>query len=293
MLTPHRRTGATLVELLVALVIFGLVGTTLLRTLVLTAHWLERTNVTADQRGQVDAAALVARTLLQAASPADGDILRASDTAVVFRAAIARGVACRIAGHSVWIPTDSLSSGITLGANDDAPQPGDSLAVFDEHLNSAAVDDRWTKHLVTAVSTSPGGCVGGPLADSLADATTPAWRLDVAPALTAVQVGAPAHVLRYRRLALYASLGVWALGLAETGTSGLWGLIQPVASPLLSPSTGPGLQFAWRDTLGGAALVNPAGAGLTVRAPPRVPLRGAAPAPVDSLGTTLVLRNAR
>lgn len=293
MLNTHHRPGATLVELVVALALFGLIGTTLLRTLVATAHWLERTTVTADQRGQVDAAALIARALLQGSSPADGDLLRAADTAVVFRAAIARGVVCRVVGASAWIPTDTLSSGMTLGAQDDAPQAGDTLVAFDESFSVAAADDRWTRHVIVGVSTTPGGCVGGPLADSVADAATRSWRFDLAPPLSPAQVGAPAHVLRHRRLALYSSLGDWALGLSEVGTSGAWSLIQPVASPLLGPGVAGGLQLTWLDTLGASALVNPAGAVLKVRAPTRVPLRGAGAAQVDSLGTALYLRNAR
>lgn len=298
MLTPHhassRRGGATLTELLVALSIFGLVATTCLSLLATSARAFERTTLTSDQRAQLAGAALVTSALLAGLSPSDGDVIAASDTAVRFWGTVASGISCRISGNDTWVPQGALATQVALGAASTMPQSGDILAAWDEGPTSSTSDDGWTRHRVLNVSTPTGGCVGGPIARSLADAAVDTWRLEVAPPIDTLRVGAPLHILRAQRLALYSSAGDWSLGHSETTPMGPWATIQPAAGPLTPPSAPTqGLEMQWLDTLGSSSLAAPHALQVRVRAPMRHLMRTATGlrSPVDSHYRFLALHN--
>lgn len=292
-----RRRGTTLVELVVALMAFGLVAAVGVRALQLTSRWYERFSLFVERRAQLDAARHLLVTLPVAASPADSDLAITTDSTLTWSATVASAVICEGAGTSAVVPRTPLHSGVDLSAWATAPQVGDTLLVLDDGPSVSPVDDRWRRHGVTGVHAATGGCVGGPLADSVTDAAAPAWQLDLATPLGAGDVGAPARLVRWQRLALYrASTGEGQLGFADVGASG-WSVIQPVAGPLVPPgAAAPGLDLRWLDS-----LLAPAGRGATlvrgtIRAPTRRPLRraGAPPAgSVDSLGIIIALRNRR
>lgn len=295
MLRPRPpRTGATLIELVVALTVFGFIATTCLASLSTAARSYERATLTTDQRTQLAAATQVSNALLAGVSPADGDIIAATDTAVRYWGTIASGVACRIAGADLWIPHGALATQTTLGAAASTPQPGDMAVVWDEGPSPLPSDDNWTRHRVLAASTSAGGCVGGPLAHPVRDASATAWRLNLAPPIDTLRTGAPLHLLRAQRLALYNSAGEWSLGYSETTPAGPWSVIQPAAGPLGPPTApGQGLALIWVDSTGLPNSTQSAALQVTLRAPTRVTLRTPTgpSAPTDSARRFLALHN--
>ncbi len=294
------RAGSTLPELLVALTIWGVLGTAFLRTVHQTLRFLNDQTVLTEQRAQLEAAGHVSAALLADASPIDGDLIAVFDTAAVFRATIGTTVACRTTGATVEIPPLSLASGIPLSAFTDQPKAGDLVARFDQGPLASAIDDHWAIHSIVAIHSLTGACTTTPFADPMADAARTGWALDLTPAPPPTLSATPLRLLRPLRLALYHSAPAWMLGHTEwNATSAAWNLIQPVAGALTGGAGTPlGIQWTWHDTLGAIAAMPNQVAVLdaTFRAPTRRPLR--APGHrlgvrVDSLGMTLAFRNRR
>ncbi|MGQ0648611.1 MAG: PulJ/GspJ family protein [Gemmatimonadaceae bacterium] len=290
----RRRRGTSLVELVVALTAFGVVASASLRALQSTTRWYERSTLVTEQHAQMDAARQLLTGLPAAMSPRDGDLLVATDSAVVWQATVGIAAICVDAGTSAVVPRSPLSSGVALSSFVSTPQPGDALLVFDDGPTTAPSDDRWERHTITAIHTVTGGCVGGPLADPITDVGTPSWRLDVIPALGG-SAGAPTRIVRGQRLALYASAGEWMLGFSESNGVTSWTTIQPAAGPLSRAApTGSGVELHWLDSL---LLPSPAAPTMLrgiIRAPTRRVMRRATGAPVaitDSLGFVTALRN--
>jgi hypothetical protein len=281
----------------VALVTFGIVASVGLRTLQLHGRWYEQYTLVIEREAQLNAARQLVSALPVGASPPDSDLLVTTDSGVVWRATIGIGVICQGGGSSAILPRARLVSGVDLSAYADTPQPGDTLLVFDDGPSTSMADDRWVRHGIGGVHMATGGCVGGPLADSVTDAGVPAWRFDVSPPLAPTAAGAPARITRLRRLALYPSAPDWMLGFAEVNGASVWSGIQPAAGPLLRHApAGSGIELHWLDStlvpaLGGAAAFR-----AVLRAPTRRAVRrpGAPPAALlDSSGFLVTFRNRR
>jgi prepilin-type N-terminal cleavage/methylation domain-containing protein len=255
-----RRRGSTLLETLVALTVFGIVASAGLATLRSAVRATERTVLTGDQAAQLNGTVQTTSAVLQTLSPSDGDIIAASDTSL-----------------RVWA---TVLSGV----------------VWDQGPTASPQDDRWTRHRLVSVSSPVGGCVGGPLADPVADASVSAWRLALSPPVDTLRVGAPLHLLRPQRLALYRSGGDWSLGHAEQTPTLPWSTIQPVTGPLQSPTAlQPGLRFTLTDSTGSTATTSAWRVTIAAAAPLRDSLRssGGRALPVASTSRALALRNAR
>lgn len=290
------RKGTTLLETLVAVTVFGTVATAGLATLRSAARAMERTVLTGDRQSQLNGTIQATSALLHPLSPGDGDVIAATDTAIRFLGTILSGVACRVRATDTYIPDGALAHGVALGAASSMPQPGDLLVAWEEGPTSATRDDLWTRHRVTAVSTPSGGCVGGPLADPVADAASHTWRLSLVPPLDSLRVGAPIHLLRPQRLALYRSGSDWSLGHAEQTPLLPWSVIQPVTGPLQPPDgPSPGLRLDLLDSAGTPSTPGARQLHIRVAAPTRDSLRTTAgrQRPVATTVRQLALRNAR
>ena len=288
------RPGASLVELLVALTLFATVGSVALGTLGTAARWYERITLVAEQRAQVDAARRLLQDLPVALSSADSDITSATAGSLTWQSTIGALVTCRNVGGSAVVPRGTLARGIDLAAVGAPPQVGDLLATFDDGPTPGPADDRWVAHTITGIHSATGGCVGGPLADPVADAARPAWVFDLAPPLAAADTAVAARLLRPQRLALYASGAEWMLGFTEVNPPVGWATIQPAAGPLAPPGASAGLALTWVDSLFAPNATAPAALRVVVRAPLRQPARaapGRAAAPLDSSGAVIALRN--
>jgi prepilin-type N-terminal cleavage/methylation domain-containing protein len=299
------RRAFSLVELLLAMVLVGIVGAILARAMV-GGQWLYDAMLRViDQRAQLRDAAAILPDALRAASVRGGDLIALSDSAIELRATIATAVACDVAslGARLELVPATLASGATLAGFADAPQPGDEVVAYDPGTRPGNADDAWRSATITSAGTTTAPCASTALVDPALDAGRARWRLDVAPALpTTVRAGAPVRVLRAARYRLYRSGAEWWLGYAER-VGGAWSTVQPVSGPLraYAAAGASGLSLAYRDSTGAplspaAAATGAARIEIVARAVTRgvlhLPGRPAAPA-ADSIVTAVALRNAR
>lgn len=308
MLTLGRRRGASLVELLAALVLFGIVGTATLRSLDRQARFHSGILAILESRSQHAAAHEAVAVELRGASTAAGDIGRLSDSSIVFRLPVGTGVACAITGGAIDLAPDSVAGGQLYARFRTAPQAGDTAWLFDEGVTDTASDDAWVGMPLTAVARSSGRCPGSPLVDSILDAAAVSWRLSFAgPAPPATVVpGAPVRLTRIARFALYrGGTGEHWLGFTEwSPTTGAWNVIQPVSGPYLpfssaAPSSS-GLALSGLDSSGapamlpGAAVPTAISMATRTRTTQSVRMDGVARGRyADSLRSLIGVRNAR
>jgi hypothetical protein len=229
-----RRPGASLIELMVALALFGVIGMATLRSLDRQARFHSGILSIIEQRAQHAAAHEAVATELRSVSSAAGDINRFTDSAIVFRLPVGSAVLCRASVGILDLTPDSVSAGQRLASIRTTPQPGDTAWLLDEGATDIASDDGWIGLHVTAVSLGPDRCIGTPYVDPILDTGRSSWRLSVSsdPPPT-VAAGAPIRLTRMARFALYRSgTGEHALGYSDVNpATGTWVAIQPMSGP--------------------------------------------------------------
>lgn len=247
----HRPAGTTLVELLVATTLAGVLSGAAVVAVVRVRRTAADQTERALARAQlVQAAAVLAHELRAAVhtpGPDDGrDLLEVSDSAIDLRTPVGGSVACTVAPAPGGSTVELAPAAAGVGWWSATPRPGDAALVYDPGPRPGADDDAWRERAV--VGATAGGCTTGPFATPGLTATP--WRLALAgPSLPAtVARGAPVRVLRRRRYALYRGGDAqWALGMREWDATGP-AAVQPVAGPFEPPARG-GLQVtAWDST---------------------------------------------
>ena len=303
MLTSGTRRGTSLVELLVALALFGIVGAAALRALDRQARFHTGILAILESRAQHAAAHEALAVELRGTSVAASDIGPLTDSSVVFRMPVGAGLSCDMTSTFIDLGPDSASSGQHFARFRTSPQAGDTAWVFDEGATDSASDDAWRGLAVTAVSRAMGRCAGSPLLDPVLDAGRPSWRLAIAVAPPpTVTAGAPVRLTRRARFALYrGGTGEHWLGFTEADpVSGAWITIQPVSGPYLpyasaAPSTS-GIALSGRDSSGIVSFVTPAAITVATRTRTTRAVRmdGVVRGPyADSLHSLIGLRNAK
>lgn len=274
-----RRSGATLVELVVAmtlaLVLLGAASATLGRQPRDAAAATRRSGA----ESQLRAALELIPSALQGLKPAAGDLVagEARDTALQVRAVVAHGVAC-----------DSTAGQVILSAADSGAER-ETAVTTSVHVGDTlwwwpATGVAWTARRVTSVVSSTGVCAReGP-------ASRPLLRLGF-PAPDTVPRAAPIRLTRQTRFSFYhAGDGSWQLGIAEWSEV-LHGFAppQPVAGPfLLAGPAGGRSGFRYFDAAGTELPAGPQGALASAIARLRVTLIAPAGAPATP---ALVLRD--
>jgi prepilin-type N-terminal cleavage/methylation domain-containing protein len=246
----HRR-GATLLELVVALV----VGSVILGAAVQIAVRQQRfhrdvleLSARADQVGQT--AALIP-VELRGLAAGDDDIADARDTAIQFRATVAASIVCdTVGGQLVLAPATADRS---IAGYLDPPRVGDSI--WFPVLEDSA--ERWEGRAVAAVASIEGGCtIGGMSVVSGAWSAVRIFPDRVAPA----EPGMPVRITRWTRYSVYrAGDGAWYLGFRDWN-HGLarYNTVQPVSGPFRSTAA-TGLRFAYLDSAGSPVTADAAG----------------------------------
>lgn len=252
-----RPLGASLIELLVALVLFGVVGTATLRSLDRQTRFHSGILAILESRSQHAAAHEAVAVELRGVSSSSGDIAALSDSSIVFRLPVGTGVACDITPTAIDLAPDSIASGQSLSRFRTTPQAGDTAWLLDEGSSDVSSDDMWVGVPITSAVRTTGWCLGSPLLDPLRDAGLPAWRLSHSGAVPATTTaGTPVRLTRMARFALYrGGTGDHWLGFTERQpVTGTWITIQPVSGPYLPynaaspPASGIALQG--RDSSG-------------------------------------------
>lgn len=314
-----RRSGFTLVELLVTLIIMGGVLGTITTLLVRQQRFYRSTSDMMEARTQVRQAIDMLPADLRGLSSSDlrngTDIYAASDKAIDFRAITGSSVLCRIPNTTtVVLPPLNLAAGTVLSTWTGALQVGDSLLVYDDSSSASGNnDDHWAVYGVSAVATlDPGAanaCGTASRFVSAADVTAGrvSYQLTLSPAMTpTISIGAPVRIFHRRRYELYQPSGStnnWYLGTYECRTS--CGTLTPVSGPFAAYSAtagSSGLSFIYLDSLAGVLPGIPSAVQraqiaritLTARADTRseVDIPGKARATLrDSLSIDVILRN--
>lgn len=251
--TRIRRPGVTLVELVVAFTLFGIVATLMLGVL----RGQQRFHVGALEIIDTKRSALQAVHLLygelRAASAAD--IYAISDSSVAFRATLGASHICAIdtARASITLPSATMAQATGLSAFLTMPRAGDSLLIFDPSDAPTGDDDRWHAHVLTA-DPSGGTCPLRPvgLATRTAEIAM-GIAITVTPALTqSILVGSPVRFFRPASYSLYRSAGgEWMLGYSTCAAGTCRGR-QPLSGPYLPFAGGGagGIAFRYFDANG-------------------------------------------
>ncbi|MEP7344567.1 MAG: hypothetical protein ABI877_04855, partial [Gemmatimonadaceae bacterium] len=228
------RTGMSIVELLVALVLFSLFGAIVLVQLSTNGRSLSALTDRIDAQSALWQGNDVVSTELRPTSPSSGDLILVTDSSVWYRGFVASAVVCSAPiGRTLELLPDSLASGMRTSTGLASVQPGDALYLFDEGSKRGSGDDRWLSMTIAGISPVSGLCSGSPYLDPIRDFGRVGYRLQVQGASVPATVapGAALRIVRPARLTLYrASTAEWFLGWADWNSSlGTWNVVQPVA----------------------------------------------------------------
>jgi len=266
------RLGTTLLELLVALGLLGVLSLAVVGVLVRTQNGYRTMTAQIDRRQSLRAAAALLPAELRELDAAEGDLIALSPTAVTIRAPRELAVLCRD-----LVPGPPGPVSLTLRS---APRYG--LRDPDADTDSLWIltpEPRWVPADVTSVGSAP--CADG----------SPGRSVTVTlPTADAVPLGTPVLVFEDVTYRLYRS-----------SEDGRWYIGQGTATdfqPVIGPVTAAGLSLAYLDSAGTPTtdgrrvqLIE-----VRVRAATSEPVRDAAGRlgkPVDSVVTLVALRNNR
>lgn len=254
------RQGLTIAELLVAMVLFGVIGTTIIKTLNSQRQVSKDQANLIDGRRQLRMGANVLPVDLRAMSTAGGDVKSMAEDKIVINAPIGSSIVCARTTSKLSVPPTNLSRNI-LTSWYSAPVVGDTLFVYNENILAGSEDDVWEKFAITSVVKSATDCPGAPYMDPVLDPPATKQRyvytVDVSTRLIpdSVKVGAVIRFTRPMRyqLQLQGSAGRSYLTLEEY-RSGAWQGAEPIAGPyrpfIAGDASGSGMQFRYFDTTG-------------------------------------------
>ena len=249
---PRRvRAGLTLIELIIAMTMFALIGGILISVLLRQQRFQRAVADVADTRGRMRDIATIIPTDLRGASSVGGDLLAIGLTALQFRAAVGTSVLCRYAAANVIeLPPKVLASGNVLTSWINPPRPGDVLYIYNDGAAAGNADDSWAPFTITDTSSAVNSAwcpaTGGSLLTQAADDGQRKFRLTLssAPDPTRVRIGAPIRIAREVRYSLYsASDANWYVGFETCTPSGVAGVAgacanrEVLAGPVRAAST--------------------------------------------------------
>ena len=286
-----KRRGFTLVELLVALVLLGIVTTAIYRVLVNNQRMYQSQTQRIDLQQNIRAAATILPAEFRELNAFDGDIKAMGADSIQIRAMRQFGVVCTAPVLNAGIVTGKflvLRNEILMGSR--AFQTGDSVLVFDEGSEDNRNDDAWAvgrvTSVVTAAITCPDGRAGTRLNVDFAAFGAPLVNL-----ANAIPAGAAVRGFEIVTYKIYqAADGLWYLGLITPGNA-----VQPLVGPLASNT---GLRFNYFNGVGAVAAVPTSVAQIEIivrgRTAQAIQLpSGGRVTPVDSVVTRVALRNNR
>lgn len=247
------RPGFTLVELTVALVLSGLIGTALSAALVLQQRVYRNATERLMLRHAVRDAAEVLPTEIRGVGMSGALAAPLGDTAVELYSVVGSSVTCTATTTQLTLPPDTLASGAVLTSLAATPDTGDLIAVYTEPADSGAAAT-WERIPIADVSrrSSASGCPASTAFTAASDAGSMAYVVTFAsPRAAPPRVGAPVRFMRRGRFAVYRSSDAkWYLGYRRCGASNVspCGTTQPVSGPYAGASSG--LSYRFRDRAG-------------------------------------------
>lgn len=290
-----RRSGFTLVELLVVMVLLSIVAGSLLNIILRQQRFYAGATDIMETRGGVREAADLLASELRPLSPSGGDIYTMTSSSIDFREQFGASIVCVAAANSLVVPPVVLASRAGYTALLRAPEAGDSVFVLDGSVKPAV----WRGYqLADALSAGTCPTTTGFTSTSSEAAAGLTVSLDQ-PLAVGIGAGSPVRFWRRARLGLYAAAdGFWYLGYQSCSPlAGACTTVQPVSGPYLARSgTPPGLSLSYFDGTG-AVTANPLQVRriwAVVRARSRHDVRGEGGASrtyVDSMAIGIAMRN--
>jgi prepilin-type N-terminal cleavage/methylation domain-containing protein len=229
-MSKRPRSGFTLVELLIVLVLLAIVGGGLMGMVAKQQRFFNGTYDLIELRSQLRQAEAVLSSDLRGMSTPGGDLVAMTDSSMDFRYTIGSSIACATpAGFTIIIPPTTTANGNTLTNWLSEPARGDTAYVFDDSTKTtSSSDDVWQPYEISALNTGGGTCDGAYLAQSAGYALVATSSISG----TIVQ-GAPIRFVRRAHYSLYQSGNDnnWYLGYScsACGTS----TVQPIAGPFM------------------------------------------------------------
>ena len=131
-MTRRSRSGASLVELVVVIVVLAILGTATLGVVIRQERFYRAQADAIESRATVRDAAALLQSELRALTPPDGDLYAINAGAVEFRATLAQSAICTISAsrQRITIPPEHLASGVPLTWLGTQPEVGDTLLVL-------------------------------------------------------------------------------------------------------------------------------------------------------------------
>ena len=270
------RRGMTLVEIMIALVLLGIVSGVIMRVVTRQQRFYQGVNQIMTQRGQLRQGISVLPVDLRSLSSIGDDMIAVSDSSIEFDLNIGTGVVCSVAANDkIVLPPLVLFSEATLttfapGITFDADEiaRGVTVYVYNDSSTVGNFDDRWQKFRLTAFNgTGTSGCLATPFT-SVADAGKRRFELTLedtagvadpvtgGPISQYIGVGAPVRIMKRVRYKLYqASDSKWYLGYSDWDRAhGTYLELTPVSGPYEPYATGvgaaPGFMFRYYDVEG-------------------------------------------
>lgn len=284
------RRGYTLIEILVALVLLGIVSAGVYKVLVNNQRIYTAQTQRIDLQQNIRAAAAILPAEFRQLDAAEGDITALGPDSIRMRAIRQLAFICAAPPLGSGIGQLALTIRQTpIYGNRQTFAVGDSLLIYWEGDPANRSDDTWLPALIQQ-APGTGTCSDGAPAFTLT--LQPGWMAGTQFNITgAITNGSP--VLRFNSL-LYRSYadasGTWWLGVQNLGSSGS---IQPLVGPLIGSN---GVAFSYFDSAGVATTVptQVAQIQIVLRARTALPVRdGTGPLAykVDSAVTWVALRN--
>jgi prepilin-type N-terminal cleavage/methylation domain-containing protein len=252
------RRGFTLVELVIAMVLFGIVGTALYQLLVNNQRLYQEQT----QRVQVNESARAAISLLpgevrelNAADTAGSDIVSMTPSSLTYKAMRGLYVLCQAPNTGALQVT--VDNTLFYGLRRVDPTQ-DSVLMFMENDPDTRTDDAWLHANVTSAVLGT-ACPGGTASLTLQLSGVSSGQL------AGVTAGAPVRTFELAQVLVYADAAgdQWLGGRLYLKSAGTWSGTQPIVGPLSAT----GLQLAYYDAAGGvtATAASVARVGITVQ----------------------------
>ena len=267
------RRGMTLVEILVALVLLGIVSGVVMRVVMRQQRFYQGVNQIMTQRSQLRQATSVLPIDLRSLSSVGNDIAWATDSSIVFNVTVGTGAVCELVagGAAVAMPPEVLYSDQIItswygyGRPDPKNKPKSAYTVwiYNDSSSLGNQDDRWQPFTLSDVTGDKTKCVSQFTQIQDVGKERPVLTLKSAepndpvtggPVSQYVGVGAPVRITKQVRYKLYLeSDGKWYLGYSDyNATTSSFDPLSPVSGPFdaYASGSGTGVGFRYYDVDG-------------------------------------------
>jgi prepilin-type N-terminal cleavage/methylation domain-containing protein len=253
-----RRAGFTIVELIIAMVLFAIVMGAAMQVILRQQRFYRGAGELLEMRAGLRQGVTMLTSDLRAIYPADGDVHEWTKSKIGFRSVTGSSIVClKPTATTVVVPPATLIQNNTLTTWLAAPVVGDSVMIYDEGVEIGNDDDVWRRYRITEVAIVNGANACLPATGyTVAGDLKPSTRFTLSVAMSGTIVtGAPMRFYRRVDYGIYhASDSLWYLGASDClpGRTPECSSYQPVSGPYrpLSGATASGMVLTYFDAAG-------------------------------------------